>query len=145
MRLNKDAKTELIKQVPLFAECSKREVAEVAMLADEIYLPEGDELTQQGSQGRELIVLVEGTAEVRRDGEVVRTLGAGDFVGEIALVTGEARTATVVATSVVRALVVTDRAFRLLLRDSPSIHDKVDRAVQERMDQDASLERPEPG
>jgi CRP-like cAMP-binding protein len=134
VRLRKDAKTELIKHVPLFAHCSKQELASIGGIADEIDLSEGRELTREGAPGREFFVLIEGTADVLKDGRQINTLGAGDFFGEIALVHQTPRTATVKATSPVRALVVTDRDFRRLLDQSPEIQRKVLVALAERLD-----------
>jgi CRP/FNR family transcriptional regulator, cyclic AMP receptor protein len=131
--LRKNAKTELISRVPLFAHCSKRELAEVAGIADEIDLREGKELTREGAPGREFFVLVEGSADVVKNGRKVNTLGAGDFFGEIALVHQSPRTATVKATSPVRALVVTERSFRRLLEEMPEIQRKVLAALAERV------------
>ena len=131
--LRRNEKVELIKRVPLFAHCSKRELQEVAQLADEIDLREGKEMTRQGSRGREFFVLLEGSANVTKNGRRINTLGSGDFFGEIALVSDTPRTATVTATSPVRALVVTDRSFRRLLEDSPSIQSKVLTALAERL------------
>ena len=136
MRLRKDAKIELLKRVPLFSQCSKQELASVAAVADETDLGEGKELTTQGRPGREFIVLVEGEAEVRKNGRKVAALGDGDFFGEIALVTNRPRTATVVATTPVRVLVITDRAFRSLLEHSPGIQGKVLKALAERLAHD---------
>ncbi|MEX1357776.1 MAG: cyclic nucleotide-binding domain-containing protein [Gaiellaceae bacterium] len=133
MRLRKNAKIDLLKRVPLFAQCSKQELAAVAAVADEIDLRQGKELTTQGRPGREFLVLVEGEAEVRKNGRKLRTLQDGDFFGEIALVTKRPRTATVVAKTPVRVLVVTDRAFQSLLERSPSIHSKVLQALAERV------------
>jgi CRP/FNR family transcriptional regulator, cyclic AMP receptor protein len=131
--LRKDAKTRLIARVPLFAHCSKRELAQVAALADEIDLREGKELTKEGAPGREFFVLVEGEADVLKNGRRVNKLGAGDFFGEIALVHQAPRTATVKATAPVRALVVTERNFRRLLEESPEIQRKVLAALAERV------------
>jgi CRP/FNR family transcriptional regulator, cyclic AMP receptor protein len=132
MRLRKDAKVELIRQVPLFADCSPKELTEVALLADELALPAGRELTREGAAGREFVVLVEGTAQVRHGDTAIADLSAGDFVGEISLVTGEPRTATVVATSDVDVLVISAHAFRQLMADAPGIREKVERAARER-------------
>ena len=74
-------------------------------------MPEGKVLTTEGDPGREFFVLIEGTADVRRKGRKVNTMGAGDFFGEIALVSNRPRTATVTATSPLRLLVITDRAL----------------------------------
>ena len=133
MRLRKNAKIDLLKRVPLFAQCSKQELAAVASVADEIDLRQGKELTTQGRPGREFVVLVEGEAEVRKNGRKLRTLSDGDFFGEIALVTKRPRTATVVATTPVRVLVITDRSFRSLLERSPGIQAKVLQALAERV------------
>jgi CRP-like cAMP-binding protein len=131
--LRRDAKIELLKQVPLFAHCSKSELGSVALLADEIDMPEGKVLTTEGDPGREFFVLIEGAADVRRKGRRVNTMGPGDFFGEIALVSNRPRTATVTTASPARLLVVTDRAFRELMRKLPSIQSKVLAALAERV------------
>jgi CRP/FNR family cyclic AMP-dependent transcriptional regulator len=131
--LRRNEKVELIKKVPLFAHCSKRELQEVAQLADEIDLREGKEMTRQGTRGREFFVLLEGSADVSKNGRRINTMGAGDFFGEIALVSDAPRTATVTATSPVRALVVTDRSFKRLMEDVPEIQSKVLTALAERI------------
>ena len=137
MRLHKDAKIDLLKNVPLFAGCSKTELQRIASLADELDLGDGATLIREGERGREFIVIAEGTVEVTRNGKQLRELGAGDFIGEIALVADVPRTATVTATSPVRLLVVTDRAFRGLLEQMPSIAKKVLQSLGERLHADA--------
>jgi len=131
--LHKNKKIELIRQAPLFSKCSKKELEEVAAVADEIDLREGKELTVEGTPGREFFVVIEGTAEVRRNGRKVNEMRDGDFFGEIALISGAPRTATVTATSPVRALVVTDRDFRALLKRQPEMQLKVLEALAERL------------
>jgi len=136
--LRRDAKVELLKRVPLFAGCSKKELGEIALVADEIDFSAGKVLTREGDSGREFFVLVDGAAEVRRKGRKVRTMGSGDFFGEIALVSSRPRTATVTATAPVRLLVVTDRAFRELMQNMPSIQMKVLTALADRLAADVS-------
>jgi CRP/FNR family transcriptional regulator, cyclic AMP receptor protein len=131
--LRKDAKVDLIRHVPLFAQCSRKELAEVASIADEIDLPAGKELIREGERGREFFVLLEGTADVRKNARQIAEMKSGDFFGEIALVSDAPRTATVTTSSPVRALVVTDRSFRTLLRHSPSIQIKVLQALADRL------------
>jgi CRP-like cAMP-binding protein len=131
--LRKNAKIELLKRVPLFERCSQRELAQIAMLADELDLPSARELTREGSGGFEFIVLVEGEADVVRGVRVVNELRPGDFVGEIALVSGKPRTATVRTRGPSRVLVITASGFRTLMRDVPSIKDKVLAAVTARI------------
>jgi CRP/FNR family transcriptional regulator, cyclic AMP receptor protein len=107
-----DAKLELLKGVPLFDGCSRQELETIARLADEIHLPAGRALTREGASGREFVVILSGSAAVERGGETIATLGPGDFLGEIALLTRSKRTATVTTTEPTRVLVLTDRAFR---------------------------------
>ena len=131
--LRRNEKAELLKRVPLFADCSRGELEQIAQLADEIDLAEGKELTRLGESGREFFVLLEGEADVTQDGRSINTLGAGDFFGEIALVEDTPRTATVTATTPVRVLVITDRAFRKLLGEQPELQRKVLVALAERV------------
>jgi CRP/FNR family transcriptional regulator, cyclic AMP receptor protein len=137
VRLHKDTKVELLRGVPLFAGCSKAELQQIASLADELDLSDGATLIREGERGREFIVVAEGTVRVTRGGETLRELGSGDFIGEIALVADVPRTATVTATSPVRLLVVTDRAFRNVLEQVPSIATKVLQSLGERLHADA--------
>lgn len=137
MRLGRDAKVDLLKSVPLFAGCSKTELRRLAATADEIDVREGYVLMREGRPGREFFVLVEGTVRVSRNDRTLSELGAGDWFGEIALLTKVPRTASVVATSAVRALVVTDRAFRQLVETMPSIAIKVLASVGDRLAADA--------
>jgi CRP/FNR family transcriptional regulator, cyclic AMP receptor protein len=133
MRLRHNQKLDLIDKVPLFSRCSRAQKQQIAKIADEIDLREGKEMTREGAAGREFFILLEGRADVRKNGRKINTLGPGDFFGEIALVSREPRTATVVATAPVRALVVTDRSFRRLLDETPQIKDKVMEAMAERL------------
>jgi CRP-like cAMP-binding protein len=131
--LRRDQKVELIRGVPLFSRCSKKELAEIAHIADEIDLPAGKDFIRQGERGREFFVVLEGDVAVTRDGKTIQNRGAGDFFGEIALVSKVPRTATVTAKTPVRALVITDRDFRTLLDHSPDIQVKVLEALAERL------------
>jgi CRP/FNR family transcriptional regulator, cyclic AMP receptor protein len=133
VRLHRDQKVDMLSQVPLFADCSKKELKTIATLADEIDLREGKVLMRQGAPGREFFVLLEGTVEIVRDGKRIDTLGEGDFFGELALISNIPRTATVTATSPIRALVVVARDFRRLLQEDATIAIKVLGAMAERM------------
>jgi CRP-like cAMP-binding protein len=134
--LRKNAKIELIKRVPLFERCSKRELEEIASLADELDIPANRNLTKEGAIGHEFVVLISGGATVKRNGRTINTLSDGDFLGELALVTGHPRTATVTTTEPSRLLVITAAAFRRLMRDTPSIQAKVLEAVVSRLPQE---------
>ena len=133
MKLRRNAKVDLLRAVPLFAECSQKELGQIAGIADELYLPEGEALIEEGRKGREFFVLVDGTVEVRRDGRKLRGLGAGDFFGEIALVTDSPRSATVISSSPVRILVITGQAFQRLLAETTTLRAKVLTALSERV------------
>jgi CRP-like cAMP-binding protein len=131
--LRKNAKVELIKGVPLFSHCSKKELGLVAQIADEIDLPAGKTLMREGDRGREFYVLVEGNADVRKGNRKVNTMANGDFFGEIALVSQRPRTATVTTTSPVRALVVTEQSFRSLMDRTPDVQRKILQALADRV------------
>jgi CRP-like cAMP-binding protein len=93
----------------------------------------GDELTRQGGHAREFFVVVSGTAEVHRDGERIGHLGPGDFFGEVGLLGPRwERSATVVATSPMRALVMARRQFRELLFAAPTVAARIRGAATQR-------------
>ena len=133
MGLGRDDKTKEIARVPLFCRCSKREHGLIAGIADEIDLKAGKVLTTEGETGREFFVLLDGKVEIRQGGRKRATLGAGDFLGEIALVSRSPRTATATAETPVRALVIRDQEFRALLGRVPSIQTKVLEALADRL------------
>jgi CRP-like cAMP-binding protein len=122
--------------VPLFEDCSRRELREIAAAADEVVVPAGYTFTKEGAVGKELIVIVEGAADVRRRGRKINELGSGDFLGEIALISGTPRTATVRTTQPTHALVLTGPAFRRLVKTIPSIQMKVLEALARRIPSD---------
>jgi CRP-like cAMP-binding protein len=137
VRLRKNTKVDLIKSTPLFSRCTRRELDALAAEADELPLPAGTTLTKQGDRGREFMVLVQGSADVRRNGRRINELGPGDFIGEIALLTGSPRTATVTTTSDSLLLVLTDRAFRRVVDRIPTVQDRVVAALAARLEADA--------
>jgi CRP-like cAMP-binding protein len=123
--IRREEVVDLIGRAPIFAACSKKELRRIASLAEVVDLPAGHELTHEGEPGRDFLVLAEGGAEVRRNGRRVRTLRKGDWLGEIALLTGGPRTATVTTTAPTRALVIRGGMFRSLVESTPSIAYKV--------------------
>jgi CRP-like cAMP-binding protein len=133
MRLGKDAKVELLKRVPLFSKLDKKHLQEVAQIADQLDLPAGKEMATEGDRGREFFVLLNGEADVTRAQRRINTMKEGDFFGEIALVTKMPRTATVTATSDVDVLVITERDFDKLLKNTPEIGRAVAEALAERV------------
>jgi CRP/FNR family transcriptional regulator, cyclic AMP receptor protein len=138
VRLGHDAKVDLLKSVPLFSGCSKSELRQLASSTDEVDLRTGYVLVREGRPGREFFVLIDGNVEVASEGKKLADLRGGDWFGEIALLTKVPRTATVTATSDVRALVLTDRSFRRVVETMPSIALKVLASVGDRLAADAS-------
>jgi CRP/FNR family transcriptional regulator, cyclic AMP receptor protein len=136
MRLRHDSKIGLLSRVPLFAGCSKRDLGQIARIADEIDLREGKELIREGDRGRQFFILLDGKADVRRKGRKINTLGGGDFFGEIALVSDRPTTASVTTSSPASALVITSSSFKSLLREQPSVQLKVLQALAERVPAD---------
>jgi CRP-like cAMP-binding protein len=133
MRLGKDAKVELIRNVPLFSRLSTKRLREVAALADEVDVPAGKVLAKEGDRGREFFALLEGEVEVEQGGRLLRRMKAGEFFGEIALVTKMPRTATVTAISPSRVLVITERDFGGLVKNTPEVGRGVAEALVERL------------
>ena len=121
----RDEKVELLRNVPLFAACSTKELRRIAAIADELAFREGKILTKQGGPGREMFIILDGTVTVERNGVQVNQLGPGDFLGEGALVLRKPRNATITATSPLRALVITDANFNELLLADARISGKV--------------------
>src|SRR5437660_440089 len=105
--------------IALFERLSKEQLAEVARQADEIDVEAGKRLVSAGRFGYEFFVIENGRAEVVREDEHVADLGPGDFFGEMALLGDTVRSADVVASTEMTAMVMTDTAFRHLARKMP--------------------------
>lgn len=120
-----DTKLDTLRRLPLFAGISARELRAVSKVADEIDLPAGYTFIREGEQGHELVFIVDGSAEVSRDGARINRVRNGDIVGEIAVLTRGERTATVTTTRPTRAFVMTARDFWALLERVPSLRFKV--------------------
>ncbi|MEX2276162.1 MAG: cyclic nucleotide-binding domain-containing protein [Actinomycetota bacterium] len=110
-----------LEKVPLFAGCTKRELAAVANAAKPRVFKAATVIAREGDPGVGLFVILEGMAEVTIGGKKRGTLGPGDFFGEIALIDRGPRSATVTATTEVRAAALTEWTFRGLLQQHPSI------------------------
>ena len=121
-----------LKKIPLFSSLSDKERARVAQWADEVEVPTGKHLVDQGDFAYEFFVIEEGTAEVRRGDEVLTTLEQGDFFGEIALHEHDRRTATVTAETPMRVIVMFGRDFRSMEDEMPEVCAQIRRAIEER-------------
>lgn len=128
-----------LRTVELFARLSEGDRRALARWADIVDLPSGKVLMKQGSLAHEFLVIVSGSAEVTQGGQRIRDLGPGDFCGEIALLQeDQSRTATVSTTSPMRAVVLTGAQFRAMVREMPSVAERVRATIQERLAADAS-------
>lgn len=112
---------EYLKQVPLFADLDKRELDAVSQAATDLELEPGDVLMREGTMANEMVIVVDGTLEVSRDGEHIADIGPGGFAGEMALLTHSHRHATVITKTACSVLHIDGRAFSALLEDVPEI------------------------
>ncbi|HEV8563960.1 MAG TPA: cyclic nucleotide-binding domain-containing protein [Actinomycetota bacterium] len=119
--------------IPLFAGLPKKEREQVARWADQIDVAAGHALLTQGRFAHEFFLILDGTVEVTKDGAHLADLGPGDFFGEIALVEHERRSATVVTTSPVTAMVMHSRDFDEMRSHLPHVAEKVHDAIRERL------------
>ena len=134
MRLfSQDVKVEALKRAPLFEGLSKKELRELARVTEDLKIEAGTVICREGSLGREFFVIVDGVVEVTKDGRRLATRKAGEFFGEIALITTTRRTATVTAKTPIRCFILTRGDFRRVLDESPSVERKVMQALAERL------------
>lgn len=132
-----DAKTRALSAVPLFARCTGRDLEFVASRADEVDVPAGRQLTQQGQPGDTFYVLLEGEADVEVDGKRRRTLKQGDFFGEIGMLDRGPATATVVTRTPARLMVMSHAQFRDAIKGNDGLLGLVLAAVGERLRADS--------
>lgn len=131
--MSRDEKLELLRTVPLFRGIGGRELQRLGELTDEVDLPAGKVLMTQGERGDQLIILVDGAAEITRDGQRIRESRSGEVLGEIALLDGGPRTATVTLSEPSRLLVLARREFHALMDEFPSIRLQVLASAAERL------------
>ena len=127
--------TETLKSVPLFAGVSDSELGRIAERMSERTVPQGQAITAEGESGIGFFVIEDGTATVSVGGETVRTLGAGDHFGDIALIDGGPRSATIVADTDVRCRGMTAWEFRPLVQTNANIAWKILQALAKQVEQ----------
>ena len=132
-QLGKSRRIKLLKSVWLFSLCTARERIEIADVVEQISVTGGSMLIRQHDVGTEFFIVVSGTASVNVDGRVVGDVGAGEFFGEMALLDGGPRSATVVAKESMELLVIDSRDLRALFGSSPGVAVKMLRVVGERL------------
>ena len=118
----------------LFSSLSREELERVARWTDELEVPAGRELAQEGSFAHEFFVIEDGSAAVLKDGERIAELGPGDFFGEIGLLETERRTASVVADTPLRVIVMFQREFKQMEREMPAVAERIRAAIRARLD-----------
>ena len=110
-----------IKEIPLFSSCTQKELRAVAAVARETHFRPGQEICSQGKVGVGLHVVLSGDVKVIVDGRTRRRMGPGSFFGEISLLDGGPRSATVEASSDVEMLVIPAWGFKKMLQDNPHL------------------------
>jgi CRP/FNR family transcriptional regulator, cyclic AMP receptor protein len=124
---------EHLASVPLFSECSKKDLQKVGRSAEEIEVPAGKLVVDQGRVGQEFFLILDGTATVRRNDEIIAELGPGSYFGELALLLKEPRNASVVADTDMKVLVLHQRTFSELLDGTPGFAHKLLSAMARRL------------
>ena len=130
---SKSSKVEMLKNVPLFRGLSQRQVEQIARLADELEVPAGKRLASVGDVGHELFVIVDGQVTVTTQSRRTIKLGPGEFFGEMSLIDGGPRSATVDAATPMKLLVIGHREFWELLNEAPPLAGKIMRALSQRL------------
>ena len=120
-----------LKGIPLFANLEDNDLGVIATFANETSVSEGDTLVREGDFSYELMAIEEGTAEVRRGGQVVATLGPGDFFGEVGVLQNEMRNATIVAKTGMRLITLTTWEIKRM-RNMPGVMDKINETIAAR-------------
>ena len=124
---------EALEKLPFFAGWTKDELTAVDKVADEVTFAPGELLMKQGNVAYEFIVIIDGTVGIEHDGEQIASLGPGEHVGEMALLDGGVRSATVVARTEVKALLVGSREFRALVAKLPSLDRQLLKSLTRRL------------
>jgi CRP-like cAMP-binding protein len=118
--------------IPLFSGLSRKERRSVAALADELEFEAGQHLVREGEFGYEVFAIEQGRVEVTHGGQCLADLGAGDFFGELAVLSLLPRNATVVTMSPVKAIVMTRQAFRQVAQTMPGVAETLRTTIDQR-------------
>ena len=130
-----NTKLEMLRRVPMFAGCKNNALEEIGQLADEVDVPDGYVLIREGTFGEQFFMIVEGRVRIERGGQTVRTLGPGEFLGEIALIDKGRTTATATSEGPAKLFVLSHQGFNSLLDRSPAIRLEVMTALAARVRQ----------
>jgi CRP-like cAMP-binding protein len=127
------ASADVLKKVPLFAGLEKRELEQIAATMRERRFSTGDTVTEEGAGGAGFFIVESGQADIQVEGEQRGTIGPGDYFGEIALLTGSDRTATITATSDMVCWGMTPWDFRPLVESNSTIAWKLLTAMADKL------------
>jgi CRP-like cAMP-binding protein len=122
---SKKAHVEHLRNVPLFQSCSQKDLEKIAKAGDEVSMPAGSLIVDQGQTGREAFVILEGSVIVRRNGKKISSIGPGNIVGELSLLDHGPRTATVICETDCTFLLLDQRRFLSVIDDVPAIGHKL--------------------
>jgi CRP/FNR family transcriptional regulator, cyclic AMP receptor protein len=122
---SKKSYLEHLKSVPLFSSCSQRDLEKIAKAGDEVSMPAGSLIVDQGQTGREAFVVLEGTVLVKRNNKKVTTLGSGSVIGELSLLDLGPRTATVTCETDCKLLLLSQRHFLAVVDEVPALSHKL--------------------
>jgi CRP-like cAMP-binding protein len=122
---SQNTKVEALRHAPLFEGLSKKDLTELARFTEDMEVEAGKVLCKEGELGYEFFVIVDGKVDVTRKGKHLGTRGAGDFIGEIALIENIHRTATVTAKTPLRFFVLTRQSFWGLMERHPQVERKI--------------------
>ena len=128
-----------LQRIELFSRLSKGELKRLAQWTDEVTVDEGYALAKEGEFAHEFFVIEEGTAEVIQDGNRLTELAPGAFFGEIGLLETERRTASVIATSPMRLIVMFQSQFRQMEDEMPTVADRIRVAIRARLEKSPPL------
>jgi CRP-like cAMP-binding protein len=127
-----DDKLQVLRAVPLFADLDERSLQAVAILAREVTARAGEALMLEGEPGDEFYVIVDGTVRIEKGGRAIRSMTAGGFLGEIALVDRRPRSATATCVTDVRLLEIRSHEFERLMDTLPAVHRRIRSAIDRR-------------
>src|SRR5688572_11500340 len=133
MAWGKDQKLDQLAKVRLFSACNRKELGLIGKASDEVQVPAGKVLCEQGKPGFEFYLILDGEATVRRNGKKINTLGPGGSFGELALLTRLPRNATVEAATPMTLLVLGQREFSGLLDEVPGMAHKLLSSMAQRL------------
>lgn len=122
---SKRAHVEHLRSIPLFSSCSQKELEKIAKAGDEVTMPAGSLIVDQGQMGREAFVILDGSVTVKRNGKKITSMGAGSIVGELSLLDHGPRTATVTCETDCTFLLLSQRTFLGVVDDVPALSHKL--------------------